>query len=104
MIISSIPNRVQILKQKFTNSLGLPFRDLLSESTIREALEAEKISYRRRLFDPFVTLWALLSQVLDTDKSCVNAVMRKRRPKSYPLMKKTRQILHQECLVANAFR
>lgn len=52
---TSIPNRVKILKQKFTNSLGLSFRDLLPESTIREALNAENLSYRRRLFDPFVS-------------------------------------------------
>ena len=76
MTITSIPNRVQILKQKFTNSLGLPFQDLLPESTIREALEAEKIKCRQRLFSPFVTLWAFLSQVLDADKSCHNTVSR----------------------------
>jgi hypothetical protein len=76
MAITNIPNRVEILKQKFTNSLGLPFRDLLLESTIREALNAENLSYRRRLFDPFVTLWTFLSQVLDPDKSCANAVSR----------------------------
>lgn len=76
MSISTLPSRVQILKQKFTQSLGLPFQELLPESTIREALEAEKIKYRSRLFDPFVTLWAFLSQVLDTDKSCHNAVSR----------------------------
>lgn len=35
-----------------------------------------KIKYRRRLFDPFVTLWVFLSQVLDVDKSCHNAVSR----------------------------
>lgn len=29
--------------------------------------------------------------------------VRKRRPKSYPLMKKPRQILRQQCLAANAF-
>lgn len=76
MSISNIPNRVQILKQRFTQSLGLPFQELLPESTIKEALVAEKIKYRRRLFDPFVTLWAFLSQVLDTDKSCHNTVSR----------------------------
>lgn len=52
----TIPNRVQLLKQKFTNSLGLPFRELLPESIIQEALNAEKITYRKRLFDPFVTI------------------------------------------------
>ncbi len=35
-----------------------------------------KIKYRCRLFDPIVTLWAFLSQVLDVDKSCHNAVSR----------------------------
>jgi hypothetical protein len=62
--------------QKFTQSLGLPFRNLLPESIIAEALKAEKIKYRRRLFDPFVTLWAFLSQVLDQDKTCHNTVSR----------------------------
>ena len=56
--------------------MGLPFQDLLPESTIEEILQELKIKYRQRLFDPFVTLWAFLSQVLDTDKSCHNAVSR----------------------------
>lgn len=76
MFIPNIPHRVQILKQKFTNSVGLPFRDLLPESTIRKSLQELQIKYRQRLFDPFVTLWAFLSQALDTDKSCHNAVSR----------------------------
>ena len=37
---------------------------------IEEVIEELKIKYRRRLFDPSVTLWAFLSQVLDIDKSC----------------------------------
>jgi len=76
MSIPNIPNRVRILKQKFTNSLGLPFQGLLPESSIREILQELKIKYRRRLFDPVVTLWAFLSQVLDSDKSCHNTVSR----------------------------
>lgn len=71
-----MPNRVEILKQKFANSIGLPFQELLSEAKITEALEAEKVKYRNRLFNPIVTLWAFLSQVLDTDKSLQNAVSR----------------------------
>ncbi|MDJ0696272.1 IS4 family transposase [Mastigocoleus sp. MO_188.B34] len=66
--------RVQILKNKFNQSLGLPFKELLPSSAIEQALEELKIKYKKRLFDPFVTLWAFLSQVLDTDKSCHNAV------------------------------
>ena len=76
MSISNIPNRVQILKAKFTHSLGLPFQEILPESTIGAVIDELKIKYRCRVFDPFVTLWAFLSQVLDTDKSCHNAVSR----------------------------
>jgi hypothetical protein len=71
-----MPNRVEILKQKFVNSVGLPFRDLLPELAIISALEAKKVKYRNRLFNPIVTIWAFLSQVLDTDKSLQNAVCR----------------------------
>ena len=66
--------RVQILKEKFNQSLGLPFKELLPESVIRLAIFELKIKYKKRLFDPFITLWAFLSQVLDTDKTCHNAV------------------------------
>ena len=75
-MIPTKPTRVQILKQKFINSLGLALRDILPESTIAEALVAEGIKYRKRLFDPFVTLWVFLFQVLDPDKCCHNAVSR----------------------------
>jgi hypothetical protein len=74
--ITTVPNRVKILKEKFTQSLGLPFQDLLPEQTIHQAIDELQIKYRCRLFDPFVTLWAFLSQVLDVDKSCHNTVSR----------------------------
>ncbi len=76
MSTSTLPSSIQILKKKFTQSWGLPNRSLLSESIIAEALKAEEIKYRHRLFDPFVTLWTFLSQVLDSDKTCHNAVSR----------------------------
>ncbi|MEH1857454.1 MAG: hypothetical protein V7L21_05505 [Nostoc sp.] len=66
--------RVRILKDKFTQSLGLPFKELLSSSVIEQAMNELKIRYYQRLFDPIVTIWAFLSQVLDSDKSCHNAV------------------------------
>lgn len=55
MSISNIPNRVQILKAKFTQSLGLPFQEILSESMIGAVLDELKIKYRCRVFDPIVT-------------------------------------------------
>ena len=66
--------RVQILKDKFNSYLGLPFKELLPSSVIEQALDELKIRYYQRLFDPIVTLWAFLSQVIEADKSCHNAV------------------------------
>lgn len=76
MLTSKISNRVEILKQNFIQSTGLPFRDLLPQSTIQEIIDELQIKYYRRIFDPFVTIWAFLSQVLDAEKSCHNAVSR----------------------------
>ncbi len=47
-------NRVTILKDKFSQSLGLPFKELLPESVIVQALAELKIKYYKRLFDPVV--------------------------------------------------
>ena len=68
--------QVQILAEQFNSSMGLPFQKLLPSSMIEDILIEEKIPYRNRIFNPIVTLWAFLSQVLDTDKSCHNAVSR----------------------------
>ena len=72
----TIGNSVAILRQKFAQSIGLPFASILPESKIEEVLKAEEVSYRKRLFCPIVTLWAWLSQVLDKDKSCKKALSR----------------------------
>ena len=45
----------------------------------------------------------VLKLVPERPKRCEPRV-RKRRPKSYPLMMKLRQILRQECFAANTFR
>ncbi len=71
-----LKSRVQILLDQFNSSLGLPFQKLLPAATIEEALNEEGIKYRNRLFSPIVTLWAFLSQVIDADKTCHNAVSR----------------------------
>ena len=65
-----IPRELFYNLSDFSNTLLLP------EASIQSALTAEKVTYRRRLFDPFVTIWVFLSQVLDTDKSCRHAVSR----------------------------
>lgn len=69
-------NRAEILKQQFNQSIGFPWQEILPESRIEEILGEEKIQYRNCVYTPIVTLWALLSQVLDPDKSLSNAVKR----------------------------
>jgi Transposase DDE domain len=69
-------NRAEILKQQFNQSIALPWQKLLPESRIEEILVEENIQYRNCVYTPIVTLWALLSQVLDPDKSLSNAVKR----------------------------
>jgi hypothetical protein len=41
---------------------------------IQQTLQEENIKYRKRLYDPIITLWTFIRQVLDPDKSCKNAV------------------------------
>lgn len=62
-----MPNRAEILKQQLMQSLGLPWQELLPESRLNELLESENVSYRSSVYTPIVTLWAMVSQVLDPD-------------------------------------
>lgn len=64
----------EILKQQFSQSLGLPWTDILPASRLDELLQEEAFSYRNRVYSPIVTLWAMLYQVLSTDKSLRNTV------------------------------
>lgn len=60
---SNMPNRAEILKQKFMQSLGLPWQTLLTESRLEEILKEENVFYRHSVYTPVVTLWAMVSQV-----------------------------------------
>jgi hypothetical protein len=71
-----MPNRAEILKQQFMHSLGLPWQELLRESRLEEILKEENVSERNSVYTPVVTLWAMVSQVFDPDKSLSNAVKR----------------------------
>jgi hypothetical protein len=71
-----MPNRAEILKQKFEDSLGLPFTEALQEGLIEQVLAEQGIQPRQTIYTPEVTLWAWLSQVLDPDKSLSNTVSR----------------------------
>lgn len=71
-----VPNRAAILKQKFQDSLALPFEQALPEAVIQKVLRFHGVSYRQTLYTPIVVVWAWMSQVLDSDKSLSNAVSR----------------------------
>jgi hypothetical protein len=55
---------------------GLPFADHLPAAQIRQAVRDAGGVFRERIFTPAVTLWTFLSQVLDPDHSCRQAVAR----------------------------
>lgn len=63
-----------ILKKQFSQSIGLPWQEILPNSKLDELLEEEGITYRSRVYTPMVTLWAMLHQVLSADKSLRNTV------------------------------
>jgi hypothetical protein len=71
-----MPNRASILKQQFLQSVASPWEKLLPDSLVQELLAREKITYYQSIYTPVVTLWAMVSQVLDPDKSLSQAVKR----------------------------
>ena len=71
-----MPNRASILKQQFLQSVALPWRELLPDSQVLELLANENVRYYSSVYTPIVTLWAMISQALDPDKSLSQAVKR----------------------------
>src|ERR1700716_4219788 len=64
------------VRARFARNEGLPFADVLSEASIRDALDEHGLKYRDRVFGPATTIWGFLSQVLSDDHSCRDAVSR----------------------------
>jgi len=63
--------------QDLDSAEGLPFQQLLGPERILVALESAGVEFRDRIFNPMVTLWAFLSQVISgKDSSCQDAVSR----------------------------
>ena len=52
------------LRRRFAHNDGLPFCEVLSESSIQAVLDDHKVEFRDRVFTPQVTIWGFLSQVL----------------------------------------
>ncbi len=60
---------VQVLINKFTRSVALPFQEVLPSQTIEEVIIELGIQYRSRLYNPIVIIWSFLSQVLEPDRA-----------------------------------
>jgi hypothetical protein len=75
---TSSPHARQVgqLRQRLAHAPALPFVELLPQGLAEQVIRDEAISFRDRLFSPLVTLWVFLSQVLDADHSCRQAVAR----------------------------
>src|SRR5271168_530404 len=54
----------------------LPFHDILDAKMVNAALASAGVTFKERIYTPFVTLCLFLSQVLDPDHSCRAAVAR----------------------------
>lgn len=74
--IKKISHQINNLKARFCQSDGLPFNDILSTPYLHNIIEEEVPTFRNRVFTPFVTLQAFISQVLSQDHSCRDAVAR----------------------------
>jgi Transposase DDE domain len=67
-----ISEKVKSLRE----SEALPFHEILDAAMVKNALDAEGVSFHSCIYTPLVTLCVFLSQVLDPDHSCRAAVAR----------------------------
>lgn len=65
-----------VARQQLQSQPGLPFARHLPATVIHDTARRLGHGFRQRVFTPAVTLWTFLSQVLDPDHSCRQAVAR----------------------------
>jgi hypothetical protein len=68
--------QVDTLRREFLQEGELPFADVLSSGCLAEALTEIQHPWKDRIFNPLMTLWVFLGQVLNADQSCRAAVAR----------------------------
>src|SRR5688572_10245707 len=64
------------VRARFARNEGPPFANVLTEANILAVLNDHGVKYRDRVFNPVMTIWGFLSQVLSDDHSCRYAVSR----------------------------
>ena len=68
--------QVRFLRRQILQDGDLPFTDVLSEKIVSQALTAAGVRWNESIYEPLVTLWVFLGQVLHADQSCLAAVAR----------------------------
>lgn len=69
-------DQIIFVKRCFDQTEGLPFNKIFSREEMYNVVQEEVNPYRDRLYPPLTTLQTFLSQVLSSDHSCRDAVMR----------------------------
>lgn len=69
-------NQIRALRDRFAQRDGLPFADVLSESSVEHTLRDHGGGWRDEVFTPVVTPWAFLTQVICPVGCCRLAVAR----------------------------
>lgn len=69
-------HQVESLRRQFLQTPGLPFGDVLTDADVAHVLEAEQVEGRERVFTPLLTVRLLLTQAVDPDPSCRQALSR----------------------------
>lgn len=63
-------------REQYCQAPGLPFAEVLRAERLAGVLDELNVVHRDRIYNPCVTLWTFLSQVLSADHSCTAAVAR----------------------------
>jgi hypothetical protein len=72
LIIRQVEDQANALR----SADSIPYENLLDGALVESALAEEGLDFRIRIYTPVVTLWTFLTQALDPDHSCRQAVMR----------------------------
>ena len=69
-------HHIQNLRARLAGPDGAAFAEVLPADRVEDALRAEGVGWRHKVFTPLVTLWAFLAQVASPDRCCRAAVAR----------------------------
>src|SRR5215207_7422608 len=69
-------HHIENLRARLAGTDGSVFADVLPADRVEDALRAEGVGWRHKVFTPLVTLWAFLAQVAGPDRCCRAAVAR----------------------------